>query len=156
MRIKFDNQKGTTLIELLASLVIIGFIISSLYTIFNFGLTAWESGQKSSEDQQTARLILHRLTDSIKVSSKDDISLFSNNDILIGTDRFRLVGSDLRNQYHNPIASGIDDMTINKIYLDSNSRSKQSVNNDNWNLIKISITMSEGGEELITYAKPRN
>lgn len=55
------NEKGFTLIELIITCALTGFVIAALYTFYLFGLESWGRCANRVENQQTARIAMNKI-----------------------------------------------------------------------------------------------
>jgi len=118
------DSRGLTLIELLVTLAMIGFIIAALYTFYLAGLRGWQRGTDRMEAQQSARIAMDRIIYEVRFAC--DVSIHDQGREMrfrvIGdsrTLRFRLVGEELVfesyptgswNYFHTKVALGINDL----------------------------------------------
>jgi type II secretory pathway pseudopilin PulG len=65
------SQAGYTLAEMLVAAATIGLIMAGLLTILMTGQKSFTIGTNRSEAQQSARLILHRLAEEVRVAGYD-------------------------------------------------------------------------------------
>lgn len=57
---------GFTLIEVMVTLTILGFILLMVFSVFRLGLSAWEKGESSKEKYQTMRVISQMIARQVK------------------------------------------------------------------------------------------
>lgn len=67
------SEKGLTLIELLVTLAITGFIITALYTFYLAGLNSWNRAVDRLEYQQTARIALDKVISELRYAQEVEI-----------------------------------------------------------------------------------
>lgn len=58
--------KGFTLIEVIVTMTIVGFILVIIYQVFRVGLFSWEKGESSAEEYQKIRIVSRLLSQQIK------------------------------------------------------------------------------------------
>jgi prepilin-type N-terminal cleavage/methylation domain-containing protein len=123
---RFKPEKGFTLIEMLITLSMIGFVIAAVYSFYLTGLKGWERSTEQVEYQQSARIaldkIVHELTAAKAVSIKKqgkEIRFNIHGDTR--TFRFRLAGPQLvfdvyppSSHYYTVVALGITDLYFSK------------------------------------------
>ncbi len=149
---------GFTLIEVLFSFVVLGFLTVSIFTLFFTGIKHWQKGIDLSDTQQSARYAMYHMTESIRQSQKDEIELYNPHHIHLGNNEFRLIHRDIRDKTNKPIASNISELIFKKV----NVRAKGDYNhlsaNDDWNLIKIELVVEKNISRTSTktYVRPRN
>ena len=118
------DTRGLTLVELLVTLAMIGFIIAALYTFYLAGLRGWQRASCRMEAQQSARIAMDRIINEVRFAS--EISIHDQGRELrfrvIGdsrTMRFRLIGEELVfesyptgswNYFHTKVALGITEL----------------------------------------------
>ncbi len=153
----FTNNKGITLIELLVTLAIMGFVITALYSFYLTGLRGWQRGTDRMEAQQSARIAMDKIIREVRFA--EEISLDEDKSTLrfkvednIRTLRFRLVNDEIifdscpdgeGSYFHTKIALGITDLLF---ILDENQ------------LLKITIEAGteKSGIKLKSGVRPRN
>lgn len=115
---------GFTIIELLITLSLVGFVLVSTCTFYLFGLRSWQRSSASMEAQQSARIAIDMIISELRYAH--EYSLHSDNSEVrfkispdVRTRRFRLVGEELIyesyptgtfNYFHNKVALGITDL----------------------------------------------
>ncbi len=120
----FTNNKGITLIELLVTLAIMGFIITSLYSFYLTGLRGWQRGTDQMEAQQSARIAMDKIIRELRYA--EEIILDEDKKTVrfkvkdnIRTLRFRLVNNEIvfdacpggeGSYFHTKVALGITDL----------------------------------------------
>jgi general secretion pathway protein J len=60
------SKKGFTLIEVIVTLTILGFILLIIFGAFRLGLSAWERGESTREEFQTARAVSQLISRQLK------------------------------------------------------------------------------------------
>ncbi len=153
----FTNNKGVTLIELLVTLAIIGFVITALYSFYLTGLRGWQRGTDRMEAQQSARIAMDKIIREVRFA--EEISLDEDKSTLrfkvednIRTLRFRLVNDEIvfdscpdgeGSYFHTKIALGITDLKFNL---------------EDSELLKITIEAGneKSGIKLKSGVRPRN
>lgn len=155
-----NGEEGLTLIELLVTLAITGFIITALYTFYLAGLQSWNRAVDQLEYQQTARIALDKIISELRYAQKVEIVQDSQQMLYFYTNhngkrtlfRFRLSGDQLffeqRKDFDthyatNVVALGIEDLLFS---IDSD---------DN---VHVTITAGEGQREVTLSGSvcPRN
>ncbi len=58
--------KGFTLIEVIVTMTIVGFILVIIYQVFRLGLFSWEKGESAAEEYQKIRIVSRLLSQQIK------------------------------------------------------------------------------------------
>jgi prepilin-type N-terminal cleavage/methylation domain-containing protein len=155
--ISFRNENGLTLIELVVTLAMIGFVILALYTFYFSGLKSWHRGIDQMEHQQNARIAMDKMIRELRYAS--EVAVFDyNREIRFKTPgesrtlRFRLAGQELVfdsyptghfNYYHTKVALCIDDLYF-------------SVDQDDLVTISISAGNGSGTVTLNSAVRPRN
>lgn len=112
------SSTGLTLIELLVTLTIIGFIFTAVYTFYLAGLQGWNRGVDHMEYQQSARIAMDKIIRELRYAY--DINLNQKQDEVhfkvygdSRTLRFMLQGESLvqntipTSHYHTVVALGI-------------------------------------------------
>ncbi len=56
------SQAGFTLVEAIVSLVLLGLLLGSLYTLFSSSLQSWRRAETSADEEQNVRLAFNKLT----------------------------------------------------------------------------------------------
>ncbi len=154
------GEKGLTLIELLVTLAITGFIITALYTFYLAGLSSWNRAVDQLEYQQTARIALDKIISELRYAQEFEIVQGSPQMLYFHTNhngkktlfRFRLAGGQLffeqRKDFDihhatNVVALGIENLLFS---IDSDEN------------VHITITAGEGQREvtLSGSVRPRN
>ena len=64
--IKKNHEKGFTLVELLVTLAIIGFVITAVYTFYLSGLSGWKRSTDRLEYQQNARIAMDKMVRDLR------------------------------------------------------------------------------------------
>ena len=153
------NEKGFTLIELIVTLALLGFIISALFTIYVKGLTSWQKSTNQMEYQQTARIAVDKIVNELRYAYELEIGpepetiyfkTMRNGHLTLY--RFRRAGSQLlyeiRDNYNQHYSTNVVALNISAL---SFTRSNQDL---------IFITLTAGSEsEAVTLQsaiKPRN
>lgn len=154
------GERGITLIELLVTLTILGFVITALYTFYLSGLQSWNRSIDRMEYQQSARIAMNKMVSEIRYAHSVEIRLGNNEMLYYWADhkgkltlfRFRLSGNQLLfeqrrdNDTHyayNVIAMGISGLSF---AIDENDT------------VFITIRAGEGVKEIIisSSVRPRN
>lgn len=78
------NDKGFTLIELIITFALIGFVIAALYTFYLAGLESWSRSAKKIENQQTARIAMNKMIKELHHAHLVKCSVDDNHDHLTG------------------------------------------------------------------------
>ena len=124
-----SDNKGLTLIELLVTLTVLGFIIFAVYTFYLSGLKSFNRSIDHMEYQQSAHISLNKIIYELRYASEVEIRNHNNEMIYFRANykgkstlfRFRLSGNQLLfeqrkdNDTHytyNVIALGITGMTF--------------------------------------------
>lgn len=58
--------RGFTLVEVMITLTILGFILLMIFGVFRLGLSAWEKGESLKDDQQRARITSQLIARQVK------------------------------------------------------------------------------------------
>jgi prepilin-type N-terminal cleavage/methylation domain-containing protein len=66
-------EKGLTIIELLATLAILGMIIAALYSFYLSGLHSWSRSIERMEEQQSARIAIDKIIKEIRYAHAVEI-----------------------------------------------------------------------------------
>lgn len=154
------SEIGLTLIELLVTLAITGFIITALYTFYLTGLNSWNRAVDQLEYQQTARIALDKIISELRYAQEIEIVQGSRQMLYFYTEhngkktlfRFRLAGGQLffeqRKDFDihyatNVVALGIENLLFS---IDGDEN------------VHITITAGEGLREvtLSGTVRPRN
>jgi prepilin-type N-terminal cleavage/methylation domain-containing protein len=132
----FDgNKNGLTLIELLVTLAVLGFVISALYTFYIAGLNSWNRNIDQMEYQQSARISMNKIISELRYAHEVYMLDGDTETLYFQTDhkgkstlfRFRRSGQQLLfeqrgsfNKHHsyNVIALGIKEADF---HIDANS-----------------------------------
>ncbi len=67
------QEKGFTIIELLATLAILGMIIAALYTFYLSGLHSWNRSIERIEEQQSARIAIDKIIKEVRYAHAVEI-----------------------------------------------------------------------------------
>ena len=62
------STTGFTLIEVIVTLTVLGFILLVIFGAFRLGLSAWERGESTKEEYQKVRIITQLISQQIKSS----------------------------------------------------------------------------------------
>ncbi len=134
-------ERGLTLVELLVTFAMLGFVIAALYTFYLAGISSWNRTGIHLEHQQTARIALDQIIGELRYAS--EVEIRSGNEEMIyfrktiddrlRLHRFRLKGNQLvferrtesdNHHSYNVVALGlseliftIDDNGLVSIYL---------------------------------------
>ena len=151
------GEKGLSLIELLVTLAIISFIITTIYTFYLAGLQGWQRSLDQIESQQSARIAMDKIIRELRYAY--EVSLDEQNQEVrfkikgdSRTLRFRREGQELIfdsyptghfNYMHTKVALGIKDLYF-KIEGD--------------NLVTVTLTAANGTNAitLTSCVRPRN
>ena len=96
-------ERGLTLIELLVTFAMLGFVITALYTFYLAGINSWNRAGIKLEQQQTARISLDQIISELRYASEVEIR-FDNQAMIyfrkpvddrMRLHRFRLNGTQL-------------------------------------------------------------
>lgn len=60
------RARGFTLVEVMITLTILGFILLMIFGVFRLGLSAWEKGETLTKDQQRARITSQLIARQVK------------------------------------------------------------------------------------------
>lgn len=71
MKRRLRSQAGYTLAETLVTAAVIGLVMAGLFSLIQTGSQTWVVGANRSEAQQTARLILHRVAEEVRMGGWD-------------------------------------------------------------------------------------
>lgn len=69
----FSEEKAVTLIELLFTLALLGFVIAALYTFYLAGLTSWNRSVNHMEYQQSVRISMDKMINEIRYAHMVEI-----------------------------------------------------------------------------------
>lgn len=152
---KMHVQDGFTLMELLAALTILGFVIAALYSFYFAGLSSFNRGIAQMDGQQSARVAMDKMVRellyavSIEIRAEDEIRFRLKGDNKVY--RFRKAGQEIvfesltgKSVYsHNKIALGITALHFST---------------DETHTVSIALTAGNGGKEvtLSSRVRPRN
>jgi general secretion pathway protein J len=64
--LSFNVHSGFTLIEVIISLTVLGFILLIIFGGFRLGLSAWDRGESIKEEHQTSRIISQLVSKQVK------------------------------------------------------------------------------------------
>ncbi len=81
MRRYVSEQKGMLLVEVIAGMTIIVLLMSGIALMLPTAVKAWQLGRSQAEIQQTARLVIERITQHVRYASK--VSLADAGDTLV-------------------------------------------------------------------------
>ncbi len=95
------DEKGLTVIELLATLAIVGFIIAAIYSFHLTGIKGWQRSVSKLDDNQSARIAMDKMIRELRYASS--VSLhdqgreirFTAPHDSYRTLRFRIVGTEI-------------------------------------------------------------
>ncbi len=120
------KEAGFTLIELIITLCVIGFVVTAVYSFYLAGLAGWQRAIDHAEYQQSARIAMDKIVRELTFAKA--VSLHKQGQELrfqkhgdSRTLRFRLVGPQLvfdvyptssASYYHNVVALGITEMNF--------------------------------------------
>ncbi len=153
----FKDSKGLTIIELLLTLAIIGFVIAALYTFYLTGLRGWQRGIEQMEAQQSARIAMDKIISEVRYAH--ELSLDEDGKAVrfktkdnIRTLRFRLINNEVvfdscpdgeGSYFHTKIALNVTGLTFS---LGDNQ------------LLTVTITAETGSNSIVltSSVRPRN
>lgn len=120
-------ERGLTLVELLMTFAMLGFVIAALYSFYLAGVNSWNRAGVRLEQQQTARIALDQIIGELRYAS--EVEIRSGNPEMIyfrkpvddrmRLHRFRLNGNQLvfegrtesdNHHSYNVIALGLSDL----------------------------------------------
>lgn len=147
----YSEDTGITLIELLVTLAVLGFIISAIYTFYLSGLKSWNRSVDHMEFQQSARIALNKIINELRYATEVEIRSNNNEMIYFRANykgkstffRFRLSGGQLlfeqrkdddTHYSYNVIALGITGLTF---FIDDNQA------------VFITIKAGNGSKEVV-------
>ncbi len=87
----FKNEKGMTLIELLAALALMSIIIALIGSAHIFGQKQYRNQTEEINYQEQVRYVMATITKEIRSTEADQVSVISENEITIGTNSYELV-----------------------------------------------------------------
>ena len=61
-----ESGRGFTLIEVIVTMTILGFILVIIYQVFRLGLSSWEKGESAAEEYQKTRIVSQLLSQQVK------------------------------------------------------------------------------------------
>lgn len=61
-----EKESGFTLIEVMITLVVLGFVLMIIFGAFRLGLSAWERGESSKEEYQRIRIASQMISQQLK------------------------------------------------------------------------------------------
>lgn len=70
------QEKGLTIIELLATLAILGMIIATLYSFYLSGLHSWSRSIDRMEEQQSARIAIDKIIKEVRYAHAVEIRYY--------------------------------------------------------------------------------
>lgn len=65
------SQDGYTMAEMLVTAAVVGLVMAGLLALIQTGSQTWVVGANRSEAQQTARLVLHRMSEEVRTGGWD-------------------------------------------------------------------------------------
>ncbi len=148
-----DPERGFTLIEILAALVIAGLLFGGLYSFYLGGANTWQKGVRRMDNQQNARIALDYLVEELRFACNVEITAPHEIKFRFKDDPktylFRRSGEEIvyesRNGYpsHNKIALGITGLSFEW---------------DSGECIKITVVSGTGNEQVTMSSsiRPRN
>jgi len=83
---KFRSDKGSTLIELLISITIVGVILVIIMGAFRIGIRAWEKGERDVESYQRQQIVLSILKRQLSSICRRPISIKGGKSFLFSGD----------------------------------------------------------------------
>lgn len=95
----FKNEKGMTLIELLAALALMSIIIALIGSAHIFGQKQYRNQTEEINYQEQVRYVMAAITKEIRSSEADQVSVISINEITIDTNNYKF--SEKPNIYKN-------------------------------------------------------
>lgn len=63
-------KKGHTLLEMVISIIVFSLVMITITALLNIGLKTWQIGETSTDSQNSAQVVLHRLTSELKIASR--------------------------------------------------------------------------------------
>lgn len=87
----FKNEKGMTLIELLAALALMSIIIALIGSAHIFGQKQYRNQTEEINYQEQVRYVMATITKEIRSTEADQVSVISDNEITIGANNYELV-----------------------------------------------------------------
>ncbi len=152
------GEKGLTVIELLATLAITGFIIVAVYSFHLTGIKGWQRSVSRLDDNQSARIAMDKMIRELRYASS--VSIYNQGSEIrftaphdsYRTLRFRIVGSEI---VYDSFPTG------SSFYF--NTKVAQNINNINFSLnenqlITILIETGQPGNTALLKGSvyPRN
>ncbi|WP_186576255.1 PilW family protein [Aquibacillus kalidii] len=107
-----NNEKGITLVELLATLAIMSMIILLISSVHIFGQKQFTSQTEQIDNQANVRLVVNTLTKEIRTVGENTVFV-NEGTLTVGTDSYKLVNNDL---LKNDVlfVSDIDEFNVEK------------------------------------------
>lgn len=152
------GEKGLTVIELLATLAIAGFIIAAIYSFHLTGIKGWQRSVSRLDDNQSARIAMDKMIRELRYASSvslhdqgQEIRFTAPHDSY-RTLRFRLVGGEI---VYDSFPTGSSFYFNNKVALNINSLNFSLNENQ---LITILIETGQHGNTALLKGSvyPRN
>ncbi|OWZ84049.1 PilW family protein [Natranaerobius trueperi] len=153
------NEKGYTLVELLATTILIGIVTISILSIFSQGIKSWYIATDSVEIQQNSRYVMNQMVETIRELDKDKLEISSDNYLLLeGRNIFYLCGTDIKNEFNLPVASNICDLQFTKKQMRNGRLVKVENTSSHWDLLSITLSVKNYGkvQTYNTNVLPRN
>ncbi len=157
--IKNNPESGLTLVELLVTLAIIGFVITAVYTFYLSGLSGWKRSTDRMEYQQNARIAMDKMVRDLRYACAVELQEPAEEglyrEILFKvpgesrTLRFCRLGQNLvkntspTSHYHLVVALGITDLLF-------------ALNENGVVTITITAGSEKGSFTLTSSIRPRN
>ncbi|MRH42962.1 hypothetical protein GH741_09720 [Aquibacillus halophilus] len=127
-----NNEKGITLVELVATLAIMSMVIVLIGSVHIFGQKQFSSQTEQIKNQSNVRVAINTITKEIRSVGKTEVTV-NENVLTVGTGEnsinYQLVNSEIRKN-GKPIITGIEGFSV------------KSGSDENTNEINITITSS--------------
>ncbi len=107
------NKRGLTLIEVLVASALVAVAALLMYSFFGQGFSLYTKGSESADEQMNLRQAMSDITNKVRVTDKDDISV-TGGVLTVGGVSYRLKDGNIQ-RGNAVIASAIDtfDVSIN-------------------------------------------
>lgn len=123
--IRFYDEEGFTLVEMLVTIIIISFVLIGMYSVYTQTLTIWKRTDTRSDVQQTTQVVTEELSREVRRATKNDSYpvIISNGSVRFFYSSSGSTYSYIRYRY---------DSDVNKIYRDSINSPTSKPSTTNW------------------------